>query len=418
VLVHDGNNSSAISMGVLVRDGGVLTLGDATAGPVRFVSSIGQSGSASSSPTTVSDAAASPKRSLVKFGTGLLVPKDVAYTDVAETADKSANFDWRIGRAVSNQGSQSYDDGAVRSVYSGTTANSIEPFPVRLVGGVWEIDALAQAGEITLSRPLGQNAGQVTWSRDTNTGSDYSGGGGFAAYGQPVIVDLDAAGASALTWNTTANFIQNYDPLILGSRSANRRVTLIDNINLDGATREIRVVDNPDSDDDRAAIGGVLSGTGSSALTKTGDGVLELLAGLTHTYAGTTTVSAGTLLVNGALNAQTTAVTVDGGVLGGTGSIARPVTVNAGGMIVATSASSTTGLQVTGNLTVSGKVGVRVPVLAYGTYVVATVSGTLNAEAATPEDLPKGYKGKFVVDGGKLLFRVSVDATGTAILIR
>lgn len=419
VLVHVGRNDSEIQMGLLVRENGVLTLGDAGVGSVRFVSSAGQDANSAASPTAVIDATVKPKRSLVKYGTGLLVLGNVVYTDVVETADKSANFEWRIGRAAGNQGSQSYDDGAVRSVYGGTTTNSIEPLPVRLVGGVWEIDASAQVAEVTLLRPLGQNAGQSTWSKDTWSSTDSSGGGGFAAYGQPVVVDLDVAGASALTWDSTGNFVQNGDPLILGSRSANRRLTLIDNIALNNANREIRVVDNPDSDDDRAAIGGVLSGTGSAALTKTGDGVLELLAGVAHTYVGTTTVESGTLLVNGALDAQTFAVTVDdGGVLSGTGTINRPVVVAPGGMIAAMDAASATGLQINGDLTVSGLVGLRMPVLAYGRYVVATVSGTLDVSEASLEPFPKGFEGEMVVEGDTLVLKVGSDALETAIIIR
>jgi autotransporter-associated beta strand protein len=74
-------------------------------------------------------------------------------------------------------------------------------------------------------------------------------------------------------------------------------------------------------------FGGVIQNNGSGlvALTKTGAGVLDLTG--VNSYTGATTVSAGTLLVNGQLG--NTAVTVGGGAtLGGAGSIGGAVTVN------------------------------------------------------------------------------------------
>jgi autotransporter-associated beta strand protein len=71
---------------------------------------------------------------------------------------------------------------------------------------------------------------------------------------------------------------------------------------------------------------GVISGAGS--LTKSGNGTLTLSTA-TNTYAGTTTVTAGSLIVNGTLDTQSSAVTVNSGAtLAGSGTINRPVTVN------------------------------------------------------------------------------------------
>jgi fibronectin-binding autotransporter adhesin len=67
-----------------------------------------------------------------------------------------------------------------------------------------------------------------------------------------------------------------------------------------------------------------LGATASGGLTKSGTGTLTLAAA--NTYTGTTTVTAGTLLVNGSLAGV---ATVTGGTLGGSGSIAGPVTVAA-----------------------------------------------------------------------------------------
>src|SRR5206468_11901346 len=72
---------------------------------------------------------------------------------------------------------------------------------------------------------------------------------------------------------------------------------------------------------------GAISGTGM--VQKQGAGRLVLTGA--HTYTGSTTVRAGTLLVNGIIGAS--AVTVTGGTLGGNGLIQGPVTVQSAGRL-------------------------------------------------------------------------------------
>ncbi|MCF7687839.1 MAG: autotransporter-associated beta strand repeat-containing protein [Cephaloticoccus sp.] len=80
-----------------------------------------------------------------------------------------------------------------------------------------------------------------------------------------------------------------------------------------------------DTNGSAASLSGILSGTGS--LTKAGDGTLTLANA--NTYSGTTSVNAGTLVVNGSL--ANTAVTIaDGATLGGSGSIAGLTTIGSG----------------------------------------------------------------------------------------
>jgi autotransporter-associated beta strand protein len=77
-------------------------------------------------------------------------------------------------------------------------------------------------------------------------------------------------------------------------------------------------------------LSGVISG---SAITKAGPGTLALTGA--NNYAGTTTVSAGTLLVNGNQSAATGSVSVAGGTLGGRGTVGGAVTVSPGGKVLA-----------------------------------------------------------------------------------
>jgi uncharacterized repeat protein (TIGR01451 family) len=75
--------------------------------------------------------------------------------------------------------------------------------------------------------------------------------------------------------------------------------------------------------------GVIQDGTGTVALTKTGTGTL-ILSGA-NTYSGTTTASAGTLLVNG--TQASSAVSVNGGTLGGTGTVGAISSTAAGGAV-------------------------------------------------------------------------------------
>lgn len=101
-----------------------------------------------------------------------------------------------------------------------------------------------------------------------------------------------------------------------------------------GGTGTATLTVNPDSagsPSDTTFAGIIKNGTTAKvALTKEGSHALTLSG--VNTYTGATTVNAGTLLVNGSLAAGS-AVTVDGGLLGGTGTAAGSVTVNDAGAI-------------------------------------------------------------------------------------
>ncbi len=75
--------------------------------------------------------------------------------------------------------------------------------------------------------------------------------------------------------------------------------------------------------------GVIQNGSGTLALTKTGTGTLTLSGA--NTYSGATTASAGTLLVNGSQSSS--AVSLNGGTLGGTGTVGAVTSTAAGGSV-------------------------------------------------------------------------------------
>jgi hypothetical protein len=305
---------------LLVRDG-VFTLGTTGAspdGPVRLVPTCGQDFSVSATPTALTNRTGG-MNTLYKRGEGTLVLANVAYTDLAGSA--LTNFAWQIGRGTQNSPASPFFDGAVREpVPIGDAlrgnSNSLDGFNVKFSGGVIESRGV-------LNRSMGTGANQMQWANN--------GGGGFAAQGGPLTVNIGGASAT-LAWGG-ASFVSSANPLIFGSRTADDVVTLQNPLDLT-ALREIRVIDNRNSLADRAVLAGVLTGDSAvKGMLKSGDGVLELAAGVTSSFQALE-VTNGTLLINGTLDSQSTVVNVyDGATLGGTGTIQRAVTIHDGGSL-------------------------------------------------------------------------------------
>ncbi len=126
-----------------------------------------------------------------------------------------------------------------------------------------------------------------------------------------------------------------------------------------------------------STISGVISDAGlGCGITKIGAGTLVFSA--VNTYDGPTTVSNGTLLVNGQIDTNT--VTVAGGTLGGSGTIRGPVTVLSGGTLApGTSAIGT--LTINNTLTLNGNLYFKVnkSLSPAQSNDIASVSGTLTS---------------------------------------
>ncbi|MCX8090775.1 MAG: autotransporter-associated beta strand repeat-containing protein [Verrucomicrobiae bacterium] len=144
----------------------------------------------------------------------------------------------------------------------------------------------------------------------------------------------------------------------------------------------------------------VTDGAGTRGITKTGAGVLALNYGPGNTYDGTTTVSAGTLLVNNTSGSGTGtgAVNVSGGAtLGGSGSVAGTVTTLAGNAAIAPGTS--VGKLTVGNANLAAGATLKFelgPVTTPGTtYDWLAVSGLFTGSTA-----PNGLSFEFTDVGG------------------
>jgi autotransporter-associated beta strand protein len=148
-------------------------------------------------------------------------------------------------------------------------------------------------------------------------------------------------------------------------------------------------------EDGEAADDLVVSGTmvGPDGFTKLGDG--RMVVSGTNTYAGATTLSAGTLQMDGSLTGTGGDVIVAGGMLSGAGSIARKVSVDALGAI---SAGDSPGkLTIDGDYVQSGTMLVEIAGTGQGTtydWIAVTGAGraTLNPGATIDIELLGGFQ--------------------------
>jgi autotransporter-associated beta strand protein len=169
-----------------------------------------------------------------------------------------------------------------------------------LAGGVLE-----SLGSGTLTRSMGSGAGTVRWTSS----------GGFSASGGKITVAIGGtASPTALTWGA-GGFVPSGSALLLGSSDADNETEFRNSINLAGAARTVTVNDNASTIADFATLSGVLS---NGALVKDGSGMLVLSG--TNTYAGNTTIKAGTLRGTSGTGLPTASnLILSGGVLEGVG---------------------------------------------------------------------------------------------------
>lgn len=358
---------------LLVRDG-TLTLGAAGA-PVKFTSSAGtnvqgNTGLDVPATTLVDSGRVVP---LIKHGAGTLVLSNVVYTLVDGTGDASTNFIWYLGDRDVN-----FDGGVVRETGTGPS-NSIRNMAYFMNGGILGL-AADYAGKSGTNTPAGEiNVGcAAPYYQYYNTGA------GFGAYGGKRTVTLSPWSGSKLAWGSTAvasdYFIYNGAPLILNAPDSDGEIVLAttstNSISLSSAARTITVYDNPSTNSDWATLSiPIIDANASAALVKFGNGILNLSA-TNNNWAGVTSVSNGTLNVNGALLAGANNLTVySGATLGGTGTVSRRVQVLSGGTLSAGTPTVTGTLNISSNLLLSSGATLSINVDAAG-YDRVTVGGT------------------------------------------
>jgi autotransporter-associated beta strand protein len=249
------------------------------------------------------------------------------------------------------------NDNSAHSLTTGTGAGTIL---VASAGATWTLGTYRPGSSSSLNDGIVNNGGLVvSGAGNLNIRKYITGSGGLTKNGPGTLVLGPAPQAAKTGWDNAytgdtlinAGTLQlrgdyvaaNYTvPIPLGPGKGNATVNGPGVLDLN--TRSITVnglsgnglvtssaagalVFTVGANDQTAVFsGGIQNGAGTVALTKTGVGTLTLSG--VNSYTGPTTVSAGTLVINGSLAASTAVTVLAGATLGGTGTVTGPVTLN------------------------------------------------------------------------------------------
>jgi fibronectin-binding autotransporter adhesin len=311
---------------------------------------------------------------------------------------------------------------------------------ISLVGGVLEIKdgTNGNGASADFTRPITNGAsaaGSVTWGAQN---AAEIGSGGFSAFGSTASVNINGTSTpDTLTWNQR-NFVGDGYALKFGSTQSNATLRWLNPLNLDGGTpgnylvREINVTKGAGNFADKTMMMGLISGSTSTDLLKTGTGVLELGA-TNNAIRGNTLIQGGTLQVTGDLGTTDSSaragnvVVGRGAMLAGVGSVnpddvtSKSVIVNPGGIIRGGNVASTTGSEHVGTLTVRSNLTINSTSTDRGTIQFEadrTGAGTANASKIALGDpfnlnLNPGSGNKFAIELVKTAATSSVNYNET-----
>ena len=276
--------------------------------------------------TTITNAISGTGGAITKNGTGILTFNgNTANTYTGLTTVNTGELDLAKTAAVNAiaGGGLTINGGTVK--YTNTSTNMIaDTANVTIAGGTLDLNNHADTiGSLTFnSGTLTSTGGTQTLTLAGSTATTLQMQGGATI---PSSVNIAFSSATTTGVGMTFDASNNGTATINGNINLNTTATA-------GFTRTFTINDGAAASD--TTIGGIISDTTSTALTKTGAGTLTLTGA--NTYRGGTTVNAGTLFVNNSTGSGTGtgAVTVNGsGTLGGSGTITGAVTVGAGGTI-------------------------------------------------------------------------------------
>jgi fibronectin-binding autotransporter adhesin len=332
MLTIGGNNVTSTFSGVIQNTAGTLALTKTGSGTLTLSGANTFSGSTTINAGTLSIGADN------NLGTAPGSATAGSLTFGGGTLTTTASFTLNSNRGIVFNSTATIDVAASTTLtYVGIAAGS---------GGLTKTSAgtLILSGANTYSGTTTINAGVISISEDNNLGA----APGSATAGQLTFGGGTLASTATLTLNS------------------NRGIAFNSTATIDVATSTT------------LTYGGIAAGSGG--LTKTSAGILVLNG--SNTYSGTTTISAGTLLVNGSQSSS--ALSLNGGTLGGTGTVGTITSTSSGGTV---SPGSGPGILNTSNInwsTGSPTFSIELNGTSAGTgYDQLNVTGTVNLSGAT-----------------------------------